>query len=108
MRFDNQHGLSNRFTRPSECSWEGVPFRISPSWHLVIEGAAASFLCHLTAQHIVGDHILLIGEIQYFTHDASVEPLGFLRGRYGTFRQAAHPFPAELFDPWSTSAIGWG
>jgi flavin reductase (DIM6/NTAB) family NADH-FMN oxidoreductase RutF len=104
----DQHGLSNLFARPSTCSWKDVRFRIAPSGHLVLEGVAASFLCHLSAQHLVGDHLLLIGEVEHFTHDACVEPLAFLRGRYGRVQLAAHPLPAELLDHWSTSAIGWG
>lgn len=104
----DQHGLSNLFARPSECSWEDVRSRITTSGHLVLEGAAASFLCHLSAQHPVGDHLLLVGQVEHFSHDACVEPLAFLRGRYGTFRLATQTLPAEPLDHWSTSAIGWG
>jgi flavin reductase (DIM6/NTAB) family NADH-FMN oxidoreductase RutF len=104
----DQHGLSNLFARPSECSWEGVRFRIAPSGHLVLEGAVASFLCHLSAQYPVGDHLLLVGEVEHFAHNVRVEPLAFLRGRYGTFHRATHTPPAEPLDHWSTSAISWG
>ena len=62
----DQHDLSNRFARPSQCSWEGVPRRVAPSGHLLLDGVAASFLCRLFAQHPVGDHLLLVGEVEHF------------------------------------------
>lgn len=104
----DQHHLSNLFARPSEASWKDVSFRITPSGHLVLDGAAASFLCHLSAQHPVGDHLLIVGEVEHFAYDSRVEPLAFARGRYGEFRLATHTPPAEPTDFWSPPTIGWG
>jgi flavin reductase (DIM6/NTAB) family NADH-FMN oxidoreductase RutF len=104
----DQYGLSNLFARPSTCLWKDVPFRIAPSGHLVLEGAAASFLCHLSAQHVVGDHMLLVGEVEHFSHDARIEPLAFLRGRYGKIQSSVHALETDVLDHWSAPAIGWG
>ena len=104
----DQHGLSNLFARPSECSWKDVRFHVAPSGHLLLDRAAACFLCHISARHPVGDHLLLVGEVEHFAHEADVEPLALLRGRYGTFRLATHTPPVELLDDSLTSSIGWG
>lgn len=104
----DQHALSNLFSRPSECSWEGVRSRMAPSGHVILEGVAAYFLCRLTAQHLTGDHLLLVGEVEHFAQDNQAEPLTFLRGRYGKFQAATHAAPAEFCDHWPTHAIVWG
>lgn len=104
----DQYGLSNLFARPSESSCEEVGFRVTASEHVVLEGAAASFLCRLRAQHPVGDHVLLVGEVESFAYDARVEPLAFLRGRYGTFQLATQTAAAAPIDAWAAPAIGWG
>ncbi len=103
----DQHYLSNVFARPSDCSWKDVHYHVSQSGHLILDGVAASFLCHLAAWHPVGDHMLLVGAIDHFAHNNKVEPLAFCHGRYGTFRLATHTPIPEPIDPLS-SAIGWG
>jgi len=104
----DQHALSSLFARPSECSWKNVRFHTTSSGHVVLEGAAASFLCRLFAQQAAGDHLLLVGEVEHFTYDERAEPLAFLRGRYGSFRLAPHTPPVDPFEIGSLAAIGWG
>jgi flavin reductase (DIM6/NTAB) family NADH-FMN oxidoreductase RutF len=104
----DQDELSTLFTRPSECSWRDVPCRTTSSGHLVLDGAAASFSCRLFTQHEIGDHLLLVGEVEHFAYDARAEPMAFLRGRYGSFQIAAHTQPVDSFEASSMSAIGWG
>jgi len=102
----DQHGLSALFARHSECSYSDVRLSIAPTGHVLLDGAAACFLCRLSALHPVGDHVLLVGEVEQFSDDARVEPLAFMRGRYGTFRPAAHTPVVDSLDQWS--ATGWG
>jgi flavin reductase (DIM6/NTAB) family NADH-FMN oxidoreductase RutF len=106
---DTQGDLSNRFTRPFDCSWEGVPCRALPSGHLVLEGVAAFFLCRLRITHPVGDHLLLVGEVEQFAHDARAEPLAFWKGRYGTVSAGStRALPSHQLDNSSATVIGWG
>lgn len=100
--------LSSRFARPSECSWDGVAFRIAPSGHVVLEAVAAVFLCKLFARHEVGDHLLLVGQVEQFAYDVRAEPIAFLRGRYGSFRVAAYPPPPDPIEICTAPSMGWG
>ena len=103
----DQHTISTHFARPSDCSWKDVRYHIVPSGHLVLERVAASFLCHLAARYPVGDHILLIGNVDQFSYDPRVEALAFSRGRYGAFQLRSHTPPLEPVD-FVTSTLGWG
>lgn len=103
-----QRELSNRFARPSECSWADVAVRVTARGHVLLEEAAASFSCRLFTQHTLGDHCLLVGEVEQFAYDSNAEPLAFLRGRYGTFRLTAHTPPVELENIGSFTAVPWG
>lgn len=105
----NQQSLSRLFSSPSECSWADVRFHVAPSGHLLLDGAIAYFLCRQSGSHPVGDHTLLIGEIEEYLYDATREPLAFLGGRYGMFRPSAHSPPLDPADSWPfLSAVGWG
>jgi 3-hydroxy-9,10-secoandrosta-1,3,5(10)-triene-9,17-dione monooxygenase reductase component len=47
----------------------------------LLQGAVATFECHSRHRYYGGDHIILIGVVERYSHrDAA--PLGFLRGRY--------------------------
>jgi len=104
----DQRELSQLFARPSECSWKSVPHHIERTGHVVLDDTAASFLCRLRAQPPVGDHVLLVGEVEHFSYDVRAEPMAFLRGRYGSFRPATHTLPADPFESWATPLLGWG
>lgn len=102
----DQHGLSTMFARTCDTSWSDVRFSTTSTGHVLLDDAAACFICRLSALHPVGDHVLLVGEVEKFSADAHVEPLTFLRGRYGTFRPAAHTPVVNSIEQWS--ATGWG
>jgi len=106
----DQRDLSNLFARPSECSWDGVRYNVTDCGRIVLDDAAAAFLCRLVDNHSAGDHQLLIGEIEAFSYDADAPPIAFCRGRYGAFRPAAEGPQAEAPDLWpsAVSDIGWG
>lgn len=102
----DQHALSAMFARHTDCSWSDVRASTTATGHVVLDGVASCFLCRLSALHPVGDHVLLVGEVEKFSDDARAEPLAFLRGRYGTFRPAAHTPVVDSLEQWS--ATGWG
>jgi flavin reductase (DIM6/NTAB) family NADH-FMN oxidoreductase RutF len=77
---------------------------------IVLDDAAAAFLCRLVGNHSAGDQQLLIGEIEAFSYDTYAPPIAFCRGRYGAFRPTAEGPQAEAPDLWPSaiSDIGWG
>jgi len=105
----DQKTLSNHFARPSACTWESVRHEISASGYVVLDDVTAFFLCRLVAQHDVGDHTLLIGEIQQYGCDETASPLVFVRGRYGMFYPTADGPPTDAAELWISGApISWG
>jgi flavin-dependent trigonelline monooxygenase, reductase component len=102
-----QRTLSAHFARPSECSWEQVPFRVTPSGHVLLDGVAAVFLCRLSTCHEVGDHLLLVGQVDRFAYDARAEPIAFLRGRYGSFQLASCSSVPDPVGNCTAPSFGW-
>ena len=49
----------------------------------LLQGAAAIFECHTRHRNYGGDHIILIGNVERYTHNQRV-PLVFHRGKYAT------------------------
>jgi flavin reductase (DIM6/NTAB) family NADH-FMN oxidoreductase RutF len=104
-----QKALSNQFARPSACQWKSVRYQITDSGHVVLHEVAAFFLCSLVGHHDVGDHMLLIGEIQRFGWDEDAFPLVFMGGHYGAFKPAADAPPGNAVELWLSEApISWG
>jgi flavin reductase (DIM6/NTAB) family NADH-FMN oxidoreductase RutF len=105
----DQKTLSNHFARPSACTWESVRYQRKPTGHLVLEDVSAFFLCNLVAQHDVGDHRLLVGEIHAYGCGENSSPLVFQRGRYGMFSPTADVPPIDAAELWMSGApISWG
>jgi flavin reductase (DIM6/NTAB) family NADH-FMN oxidoreductase RutF len=48
----------------------------------VLQGAVATFECHSRHRYYGGDHIIVIGVVERYAHDAGRSPLVFHRGRY--------------------------
>ena len=48
----------------------------------VLERALAHFECKVEARHEAGDHVIFIGRVLSFSHNADRKPLVFYRGRY--------------------------
>jgi flavin reductase (DIM6/NTAB) family NADH-FMN oxidoreductase RutF len=74
-----------------------------------LKDVAAFFLCRLVACHDVGDHVLLVGEIESYGWDEDALPLAFMGGHYGAFHPAAEAPPANAEELWLSEApISWG
>jgi flavin reductase (DIM6/NTAB) family NADH-FMN oxidoreductase RutF len=63
----------------------GVHARFRDDADAILDGALASFACSLDAEHIAGDHCMVIGRVQRFTSDAAAGPLLYFRSEYRTF-----------------------
>jgi len=77
----HQHHLSHRFATRGIDKFDGVDCRRSSHGALVLEGALACFVCRLVAEHDVGDHVIMIGEVLEYALGEG-EPLVFHAGNY--------------------------
>ncbi len=77
-----QVDLSRRFATNVENRFQDVRYRVGEFACPVIEGVVASFECQMAAQHLVGDHILFIGEVLGFRHVENLSPLVFHSGEF--------------------------
>ncbi len=48
----------------------------------VISGALARFVCRVETRHDGGDHVIMVGRVEEFTHAHEGRPLLFYRGAY--------------------------
>jgi len=85
-----QEALSRRFASPARPRGDGafgdVAHHVGPTRAPLLDGVACWFDCRLSAVHLAGDHVILIGEVIDFDCDSSREPLVFHAGRYRVVR----------------------
>ena len=77
-----QEDVSAHFARPSEDKWRHVGYEICSVGCPVFADALAVFECKTNAVHEGGDHIIVVGEVVRFSHQADGDPLLYYRGRY--------------------------
>ena len=77
----DQEAISNQFARAGEDKFAGVT--LDPSEHQVplLQGCSARFECVATHQYDGGDHIIFVGTVTRFQHQAT-PPLVFHAGKY--------------------------
>ena len=71
VRFARRDG--DRFAEAGWMDWDGLP---------VLDGAMASFLCTLHAEHDGGDHAIIVGRVQRLRYRTVPDPLLYFQGRY--------------------------
>jgi flavin reductase (DIM6/NTAB) family NADH-FMN oxidoreductase RutF len=69
---EDQQWLAAQFSTRSSDRFDGVRHRSGLGGCAVLQGVAASFECEVASQQLIGDHLLLIGEVEVF--DAYVRP----------------------------------
>jgi flavin reductase (DIM6/NTAB) family NADH-FMN oxidoreductase RutF len=76
--------LSSRFSKPGADRFCGLEarFKSGIGGVPVLEGAAAAFECHSRHRYYGGDHIIMIGVVERYSHREAA-PLVFHRGKYG-------------------------
>lgn len=55
---------------------------LSPNGSPLIPGAVATFDCRVNALHDAGDHKIIVADVLGHTHDASRQPLIYVRGGF--------------------------
>ena len=78
---EDQAELSTRFSRPSANKFAGLVLTQGLGGAPLLEGAVARFQCRLEQRHDAGDHYIMIGRVEDYTHAAG-SPLVFHTGAY--------------------------
>ncbi|MDP9900884.1 flavin reductase family protein [Variovorax ginsengisoli] len=78
----DQQPLSERFARRSEDRFAGLDVGHGVGGVPLLGGCAAVLQCSAVAQHVGGDHLIFIGDIQSCDHRPDATPLLFHAGRY--------------------------
>lgn len=76
-----QLALSTRFSQPIPNKFEGVAWQPGEGGIPLLADAAATLECRNEIRHYTGDHVIFIGHVLRFAHNASA-PLVFAHGQY--------------------------
>jgi flavin reductase (DIM6/NTAB) family NADH-FMN oxidoreductase RutF len=85
---DQQRDVSGLFASKAADKFQKAAWSPSDLKTPSIHGCLASFHCTKTQQIDAGDHTILIGQVHSFSTDAGT-PLGYCRGAYVTYQNAA-------------------
>jgi 3-hydroxy-9,10-secoandrosta-1,3,5(10)-triene-9,17-dione monooxygenase reductase component len=79
-----QVGVSNRFARKGTDKWQGVDWQVSPLGNPVIAGSLHWLDCEIHAEHVAGDHVIVVGEVKALNVQDAVatQPLLYFKGQY--------------------------
>ena len=80
---ETQKDISNTFARPVEDRFAAVDWRAGPHGSPVLGGVSAWFDCSVHNRVPAGDHLILIGRVEAFEHEAR-PGLGYAQGAYVT------------------------
>lgn len=78
----DQLDLSKRFASPLPDKFEGVRFQAGLAGLPLIDDCASVFQCRTVQRLEVGDHILMLGEIEAYHHHLDRATLLYCRGQY--------------------------
>ncbi|WP_437773316.1 flavin reductase family protein [Arthrobacter sp. KNU40] len=79
-----QHLVSTQFARRGTDKWAGVQWSHSPLGNPVLEETITWLDCELWAEHVAGDHFIVIGEVVGLgpVEPPQADPLIFFQGVY--------------------------
>jgi flavin reductase (DIM6/NTAB) family NADH-FMN oxidoreductase RutF len=63
----------------------GLEWTESPSGEPVIDGALAWLECSVEAEHVAGDHVIVVARVHHLDRHHDGDPLIFYKGSYGSF-----------------------
>jgi flavin reductase (DIM6/NTAB) family NADH-FMN oxidoreductase RutF len=73
--------LSRKFSRSAADKFAGVAFTDGLHGAPILAGCAATIECTVVNEHVVGDHVLFLGQVVRYAHE-SAAPLLFFNGKY--------------------------
>lgn len=76
--------VSKQFARRGEDKWQGIEWQESPLGNPVIVGSLHWLDCEIHAEHAVGDHLIVIGEVKALNlqNTVATQPLLYFKGQY--------------------------
>lgn len=79
-----QAAISRLFARQGVDKWQGIDSQTSPLGNPLIAGSLHWLDCEIHAEHVVGDHLIVIGEVKAFNlqQAAATQPLLYFKGQY--------------------------
>ena len=80
----DQQQLSDRFAGDEEGRFDRVAYTTADSGAITLPGAIGTLDCKLQQRLELGDHVLLVGEVQAANFREG-RPLLYYRGKYGSF-----------------------
>jgi len=86
----DQAHISSQFARRGQDKWQGVDWQPSPLGNPIIAGSLHWLDCRIHAEHVAGDHLIVIGEVLAMDQQkpASAQPLLYFRGQYRDMAEA--------------------
>ena len=92
---ESQESVSNEFARSKDDRFANVAWQSDINDCPVLEGCSATFSCRVYSRQLMGDHLVLIGEVTDFNH--SEEPgLGYCSNGYFTLNKEREANAATL------------
>ncbi|WP_246793544.1 flavin reductase family protein [Burkholderia perseverans] len=81
---DEQVAISDQFARRGTDKWHGIEWRASPLGNPIIAGSLHWLDCEIHAEHVAGDHLIVIGEVKALDLQDAVatQPLLYFKGQY--------------------------
>ena len=77
--------ISNQFARRGTDKWHGIEWQESPLGNPVIAGSLHWLDCEIHAEHVAGDHLIVIGEVKALDlakEAVATRPLLYFKGQY--------------------------
>jgi flavin reductase (DIM6/NTAB) family NADH-FMN oxidoreductase RutF len=81
---EQQVRISNQFSRRGTDKWHEVEWQASPLGNPIIAGSLHWLDCEIHAEHVAGDHLIVIGEVKALNRQeaAATQPLLYFKGEY--------------------------
>ncbi|MFK0310123.1 flavin reductase family protein [Pseudomonas sp. NPDC090233] len=79
-----QAGISNQFARRGTDKWHNIAWQTSPLGNPIIGGSLHWLDCEIRAEHVAGDHLIVVGEVKALNLQDTVatRPLLYFKGQY--------------------------
>ena len=80
----DQVGISDQFASRGADKWRGVEWGESPLGNPLIGGSLHWLDCEIHAEHVAGDHLIVIGEVKAISRPrvSETQPLLYFKGQY--------------------------
>jgi 3-hydroxy-9,10-secoandrosta-1,3,5(10)-triene-9,17-dione monooxygenase reductase component len=85
----HQQNVCLQLATPGVAKFRNLTWTFSPAGHPVLDGALGTIDCVIEAEHVAGDHVVVICRVRRLDVAPADQPLIFYRGGYGTFAPRA-------------------